>query len=112
MIFFDIDENKKITLFFLVTFSMLFIVFQWFKYNPITSVANDEVDNTYWLEFDKQFSNTKKALENNFAVAEIKLNKLKEESEQEAREEILLQSAREYLENKKNVTSSNATSTE
>jgi len=112
MIFFEADENKKVVLFILVGVFLLFIVSQWIKYKPTRRSASDNATKLYWTEFEQRFSGTKESFENNFEIAEIQFNNIKEEAEQEIRQEVLLENVKEYLEKKKNSTSSNATSTE
>ncbi len=112
MIFLEGDKNKKILLFFLVSIFMIFIIFQWIENGPLNKTSSDKSGNEYWDQFDEVFSATGKTIESNLEQGEQEIDDFQDEQDREYKQNLLLENTKEYLENKKQATSSKATSTD
>lgn len=112
MIFFEGSENKKFILPVLVIIFVVFIISSWLDYNPIKRISEQEKEYRYWDDFALVLSKTEESFENNFVAAELSLDNLQEEGKQQLKQAVLVEETREFLENKKNNSSTEATSTD
>lgn len=100
-------DNKFILVYILAGIFFGAIVYQWFKFAPYRANPKNK-DNT-WPEISQRASQALGAITDSFGAVQEKVSVLQEEAVQAAKQEIILEQAKKYLENLENSTSTSTT---
>lgn len=104
MIFFDNSQTKIFSLFVLVAASAAFVIWGWFKFNPLSQAADQPVAN-YWSDLGQEASQTGGDIKDSLAVGVEQVDNLTAELERQAKADALLEATKQYINNTSTVTS-------
>lgn len=104
MIFFENNQTKIFSLFVLVATSAAFVIWGWFRFNPLSQAADQPADN-YWSDLGQATGNTGSDIKDSLEVGFEQAENIGVELERQAKADALLEATKEYLNNTSTVTS-------
>lgn len=107
MIFLEDDNNKKNLAFILAAIFFVVLAFQWVNYNPVRNIPKNEDD--FWQKIDLGVEQAGDSLQYSFEQSQVNFNNINTEFEQDLKQAALLEETKQFLEEKKNSTSSTST---